>query len=121
MAKLRFTHDITERRNFGKKVVNQQMEVVVDYDPSTHGIDIDSVNIYQDREMVIEISKLLDKAEGNPLTTIIEAIDWNQVYAEHRNDASDFALDIEAEEGSIIDEMHSLFGLIENHKRLNSK
>ena len=95
MAKLRFTHDITERRNFGKTVVNQQMEVVADYNPRNDRLDIDAVNIYQDGELVCEISKLLDKAEGNPLTTIIEAIDWMQLYAEHVADEADYTLDMQ--------------------------
>lgn len=103
MAKLSYTHDITERRNFGKKIVNQQMEVVADYNPTDESLDIDAVNIYQDGAHVCEISKLLDKAEGNPLTTIIEAIDWRQLYIDQKS---------EAEEGSIIYDMQQLKSLL---------
>ena len=86
MAKLTHYHDITEKRNFGKETVNQRMETVVDYDPSDDSIQVSEVNIYQNGVKVCEISKLLDKAEGEPLIAIIEAVNWQQMYAEEMYD-----------------------------------
>lgn len=98
MAKLTFTHEITERRNFGKTIVNQTMEIVADYDLSERSLDIEAVNIYQDGVFVAEVSKLLDKAEGNPLTTIIEAIDWDELAAEKKYDEAVSNIEAETEE-----------------------
>lgn len=81
MAKLTFSHQISEKRKFGQLVVNQTMVVSADYNPEDGGIDNIEVDIYQDGKHVSEISKLLDKAEGNPLITIIEAINWDELYA----------------------------------------
>ncbi len=84
MAKLTFSHQITEKRKFGQLVVNQTMVVSADYDPEDGGIDNIEVDIYQEGKHVAEISKLLDKAEGNPLITIIEAINWGELYADSK-------------------------------------
>jgi hypothetical protein len=82
MAKINFSHEITERRDHGRVVVNQEMVITVDFEPSNDSFEVEEVNLFQDGKHIAEISKLLDKAEGNPLQSILEAIDWAQVYAE---------------------------------------
>lgn len=71
-------HEITERRH--PDVINQRMEVIVDYDPINDDIEVIKCDIYQDNYLVAEISSLLDKAEGEPLNTILNAIDWRELY-----------------------------------------
>jgi len=78
--KLEHTHEITERRKNG--VVNQRMTIRVDYDHKEDSISDIEVFIFQDG-VKLEISKLLDKAEGDPLCVMIEAIDWQQLAAEY--------------------------------------
>ena len=79
--KLTHFHQITERRNFGKETVNQQMDITVDYDHEDDSISNPVVEIIQDGKVICEISKLLDKAEGEPLLAMIEAIDWREIYS----------------------------------------
>lgn len=86
MAKLTFTHWITERRDFGKKTVTQRMDILVDYDPHTEDVEVDAVYIFEGSIKLAEISKLLDKAEGEPLYAMIEAIDWKKMYYEHKQE-----------------------------------
>ncbi|MCC6448749.1 MAG: hypothetical protein IT215_08715 [Chitinophagaceae bacterium] len=97
MAKLTFSHEISEKRKFGQLVVNQTMVVSADYDPEDGGIDNIEVDIYQDGKHLAEISKLLDKAEGNPLITIIEAINWDELYAASKEE--------QCEDDNYLDEM----------------
>ncbi len=47
MAKLTFTHWITERRDFGKKTVTQRMDILVDYDPHSEDVEVDAVYIFE--------------------------------------------------------------------------
>lgn len=77
--KLTFTHTITEKRDFGKTVVTQHMDVTVEYDTSDDSIS-DPIVVITEGGCSMEVSKLLDKAEGNPLNTILEAINWREVY-----------------------------------------
>ena len=77
--KLEHSHEITERRKNG--VVSQTMTVRVDYDRKEDSISDIEVFITQGN-VTLEISKLLDKAEGDPLYQIIEAIDWQQLAAD---------------------------------------
>lgn len=80
MMRLQFSHQVTEKRIFGKVTVKQEMVVSADYDRSDDSIDNVEVHLYENGSFVAEISKLLDKAEGNPLATMIEAINWNELY-----------------------------------------
>lgn len=84
MAKLSFSHEIIESRKNGR--VQQEMIVTVDYDPSEDTVDEIEVHIYQGGKHLAEISKLLDKAEGSPLYTIIESINWRSIYADQKAD-----------------------------------
>ena len=80
--KLEYTHEVTERRKiYG--TINQYMTIRVDYDPKEDSISDIEVFITQDG-VTMEISKLLDKAEGDPLCQMIEAIDWRQLAAEYK-------------------------------------
>ena len=80
--KLEYTHEITERRKiYG--TINQYMTIRVDYDPKEDSISDVQVFVTQG-EVTLEISKLLDKAEGDPLCQMIEAIDWRQLAAEYK-------------------------------------
>jgi len=97
MAKLTFSHQISEKRNFGKITVNQTMDVCADYNPEDGSIDNIEVHIYQEGKHIAEISKLLDKAEGNPLITIIEAINWDELYAASKEE--------KCEDDNYLDEM----------------
>ncbi len=83
--KLSFTHGITERRLNGK-LINQEMIVKCLYDYEEDSTDDIEVHIYQDGKHVAEISKLLGKAEGDPLSVMIEAINWQEVAANKKND-----------------------------------
>ena len=80
MKHLIYTSNITERRNFGKTIVNQTIAVEADFDPATEYINNIQVRIYENNKCLGEISKLLDKAEGNPLSQMIEAINWKEIY-----------------------------------------
>ena len=80
--KLEYTHEITERRKiYG--TINQYMTIRVDYDPKEDSISDVQVFVTQG-EVTLEISKLLDKAEGDPLCQMIEAIDWQQLASEYK-------------------------------------
>lgn len=80
--KLEYTHEITERRKiYG--TINQYMTIRVDYDPKEDSISDVQVFVTQG-EVTLEISKLLDKAEGDPLCVMIEAIDWRQLASEYK-------------------------------------
>lgn len=87
MAKLTWTHQITQKKNFGQTVINQEMVLTVDYDPKELSIDVDKIEVFQNGVLVAEISKLLDNAEGDPLKAMIESIDWHQLYFETKADA----------------------------------
>ena len=78
--RLSHSHEIIEKR----KGVNirQEMEIVVNYEPDD--IEIVEVNIYQDGRKLGEISELLDKAEGDPLCTMLDAIEWDLMYYEKK-------------------------------------
>lgn len=76
MVKLSFEHSFRK-----KDGTNQTMVVTVDYDPVHDGIEDIEVDLYEGCVFKCEISDLLDKAEGNPLTTIIEAINWQEIHA----------------------------------------
>lgn len=88
MTKLTFTHEITEKRIIGK--VCQVMNISCDYEPTEGAISNVSVCIYQEGKFVGEVSKLLEKAEGNPLLTMIEAIDWSELHSEKKMAAADY-------------------------------
>lgn len=79
--KLEYVHGITERRK--NDLVSQTMIIRVDYDCKEDSISDPEVFIIQDG-VKLEISKLLDKAEGDPLCQMIEAIDWRQLAAEYK-------------------------------------
>ena len=80
--KLEYTHEVTERRKiYG--TINQYMTIRVDYDPKEDSISDVQVFVTQG-EVTLEISKLLDKAEGDPLCQMIEAIDWRQLACEYK-------------------------------------
>lgn len=87
-TKLKFSHEIVERRLFGKVTVKQEMIIQVDYDGET--IDNVEVLIYENGKYMGEISKLLDKAEGQPLAEMLEAIDWRQLYHEHKMEGLEY-------------------------------
>jgi hypothetical protein len=80
MAKLTHSHQITEKRDFGKTVVNQLMQIEVDYNAEDESIEVLNVFIFQDGKFICEISKLLHKAEGSPLSAIIDSIEWAMIY-----------------------------------------
>lgn len=77
MVKLSFQHSIA-----GKKTTNQTMVVSVEYDEVHDSIEDIEVDIYEGGVYKCEISDLLNKAEGNPLISIIEAINWQEIYAD---------------------------------------
>ena len=85
--KLEYTHEVTERRKNGL-AVDSKMTIRVDYDSKEDSISDIEVFITQ-AGVTIEISKLLDKAEGDPLCVMIEAIDWRQLAAEQMADIAD--------------------------------
>ncbi len=70
--------DITEKRDFGKTIVAQRMQVEVSYDSNDNSFKVENVYITQDA-VTLEISKLLSKAPGNPLDAILSGINWNQI------------------------------------------
>lgn len=88
--KLTHTHTTKEARKHG--MVTQAMEVAVDYDPADNSIENIEVSVYQNGLFVAEISKLLDECEGSPLSTIVEAIDWREVYSNSVQDKEEEAL-----------------------------
>ena len=90
--KLEYTHEITERRKiYG--TINQYMTIRVDYDPKEDSISDVQVFVTQG-EVTLEISKLLDKAEGDPLCQMIEAIDWRQLAAERKIEMQERRADV---------------------------
>ena len=90
--KLEYTHEVTERRKiYG--TINQYMTIRVDYDPKEDSISDIEVFVIQDG-IRIEISKLLDKAEGDPLCQMIEAIDWRQLAAEYKIEMQERRADV---------------------------
>ena len=90
--KLEYTHEVTERRKiYG--TINQYMTIRVDYDPKEDSISDVQVFVTQG-EVTLEISKLLDKAEGDPLCQMIEAIDWRQLAAEYKIEMQERRADV---------------------------
>ena len=90
--KLEYTHEITERRKiYG--TINQYMTIRVDYDTKEDSISDVQVFVTQG-EVTLEISKLLDKAEGDPLCQMIEAIDWRQLAAERKIEMQERRADV---------------------------
>lgn len=85
--KLEHTHEVTERRKNGL-TIDSKMTIRVDYDHKEDSISDVEVFITQ-YGVTMEISKLLDKAEGDPLCVMIEAIDWQQLAAEQMADIAD--------------------------------
>lgn len=85
-TKLKHTYYITEKRLFGKVTVNQEMVIQVDYDGET--IDNVEVLLFENGKYKCEISKLLDEAKV--LDVILEAIDWNQLYHEHKMEGLEY-------------------------------
>lgn len=67
----------------------QSMLIETDYSVDEYGNGtLDNVQVYviEKGVKVLEISKLLDDAEGEPLTAMLEAIDWHEMYIEKRRD-----------------------------------
>lgn len=95
--KLTFSHQIIERRRFA--TVTQELFISVDYDPEEDSIGDIEVSIFQDRKFMVEVSKLLDKAEGNPLLAIVEAIDWRQLWAETKAEKAELRAESNRENG----------------------
>lgn len=91
--KLMHQHFINEKRDFGRTVVNQIMYVIVEYNKAHHEVeDVIGVEVWENGKCM-EISKLLDKAEGNPLSEIIDAIDWEdyaEQYEEFEGNCADY-------------------------------
>lgn len=87
MAKLTHSHDIIEKRNFNKTLVAQTMEIEVDYNPEDESVEVLNVNIYENGVLVCEISKLLHKAEGFPLSAMIDSIEWPMIYKCTKNES----------------------------------
>jgi hypothetical protein len=85
-TKLEFSHETIVKTKSGN--IRQEMVVSCDYDRESGPDDVE-VKIYQNGKFLAEISKLLDDAEGNPLTTIIEAIDWDELYVDKMADLHD--------------------------------
>lgn len=81
--KLSWVHDIVDTisTHTGDYTKRQSMEVVVDYNQEEDNFDVLSVFVTQGC-ITLEISKLLHKAEGNPLNAMVEAIDWKQQFAD---------------------------------------
>lgn len=86
MAKLTHSTEITEKRNFGQITVEQSLDIEVDYDEKDHTFNIENVRLYENGKFVAEISKLLHKAPGSPLDTIIANIDWREIYLDWREE-----------------------------------
>lgn len=79
MAKLQFSHQTVRKSPANHRQV-QELLIEVDYDPQEGGIYTYEVWLMQDGKYIAEISKLLDQAEGDPMTTMIEAINWDEMY-----------------------------------------
>ena len=90
--KLEYTHEVTERRKNGI-AVDSKMTIRVDYDSKEDSISDIEVFVTQG-EVTLEISKLLDKAEGDPLCQMIEAIDWRQLAAEYKIEMQERRADV---------------------------
>lgn len=85
---MKLTHytDISEKRDGGRTIVNQRLLIEVSYDPKENSFVVDHVWIIEQNCIKIEVSKLLHKAEGNPLNTILESIDWQSLYADYKEE-----------------------------------
>ncbi|MBA3673468.1 MAG: hypothetical protein H0W75_00675 [Chitinophagaceae bacterium] len=86
VVKLKQITDITEKRDFGKSIVNQSLEIEVSYDSSDESFELEYVWLYQDGVRLAEISKLLHKAEGNPLEHTLSQIDWRELYLDFKQE-----------------------------------
>lgn len=78
--KLQFTHTVSQKRL--PENVNQKMVIEVEYDHEQDSFDVLNVDVYEDGKFKCEISKLLHKAEGNPLKYMAEEIPWADIYRE---------------------------------------
>ena len=78
--KVSYQTNISEKRNSGSVIVQQTMEIEVDYNDEDNTFAVEAVKLYQNGCYIAEISKLLDKCEGSPLASILESIDWGEVF-----------------------------------------
>lgn len=83
MSKLSFAHSVIIKGNNGTRS-EQQLEIVVDYNPYDDSIDDVEIYVSEHGRRVCEISKLLDKAEGDPLPDMLAAIDWRELWRDSR-------------------------------------
>lgn len=86
MAKLKHSTEITEKRSFGKMTIDQSLDIEVDYNEQEHTFNVENVRLYENGKFVAEISKLLYKAPGNPLNTILDSIDWKEIYLDYKEE-----------------------------------
>lgn len=85
MAKLKYSCQITERRNLGKTEFIQAIEIEVAYDDQEDSATVESVNLFQNGKLVAEISTLLYKTVGDPLSAIVENVNWREIYRESKH------------------------------------
>lgn len=82
--KLTSTHEIIEKRKVG--TIHQQMDIVVEYNPEEDDFEVLEVWVSQDGKGRMEISELLDNAEGNPLNHMVTEINWREIYRNQLNE-----------------------------------
>lgn len=75
---LTWWHETVEVRKTGR--IRQKLFIKVQYDGEC--ITPISMELYEDGKYVAEISKLMDKAEGSPLNAMLDAINWDDLYAD---------------------------------------
>ena len=75
---LTYFHEIIENR--GTQRVKQSMLITVEYFIEDDTFEVQSVDVFENGRRICEISKLLDKAEGQPLSEMLNAINWREVY-----------------------------------------
>lgn len=86
MAKLNYSHETIQKRNCGRTVVEQTLDIEVDYDEKENSFNVENVRLYENGKFVAEIAWLLEKAPGNPLDTILGTIDWSEVYLDYKEE-----------------------------------
>lgn len=77
MAKLSYYQEV---------VKNSKKQIIViecDYDPADESVNDIEVHLFDDGKYIGEFSLLLDKADGDPLSAMIDAVNWRELYRDH--------------------------------------
>lgn len=66
----------------GQTDIHQKLIITVNYNIEEDTLDVLDVFLYQNGAYLGEISGIMHKAPGDPLSALVEAINWQEIYSD---------------------------------------